>query len=395
MENRIHRLRIGIAWFTLFVVGTDLFVVSPLLPDLSRQFLIGSGMAGWVVSVFSMMYALGAPFFGEISDRVGKRKTIFIGLLGFAAGNALTSLATSFPLLLGGRVLTGLSAAAITPSVYAVTGDVAARERRGASLAIVTSGLLTALWAGAPIGTLINQSAGWRTVFAGLAASSLALAAFNRRVWPESKPAGSPVAKGAARGELQSVLFDVSVTAFWGAAVYGWYTYLGTGLRLYDHFSPGLVAVALVFYGVGATSGSLSGGRLADHWGAARVSTASLAGLAILLGMAALLFKTRAGLFPLLLLWAFVGYAFFPAFQSRLAERFSERRGMAMAWNNTALYAGITIGSLMGGWVITQWPFRALPLTSAGVALAGALLSLIRTRRTAATRLLSPAKTAE
>lgn len=264
---------------------------------------------------------------------------ILIGLLCFTLGNAFTSLAPSFPLLVVSRVLAGFSAAAVTPSIYAITGDVAPAQRRGGLLAVVGNGLLMALWAGAPIGTLVSQVAGWRVVFAGLAVISLALVIFNQRVWPESKPLESTIAKSTAHGELKSVLADVSVMVFWGTAVYGIYTYLGTGLRLYAHFSPGLVAIALIVYGIGATTGSLSGGRLADRWGSSRVSTVSLIALAILLGVAALLFKTKVWLFPIFLLWAFAGYAFFPAFQSSLAQRFSEMRGMAMAWNNTALYA--------------------------------------------------------
>ncbi len=47
------------------------------------------------------------------------------------------------------------------------------------------------------------------------------------------------------------------------------------------------------------------------------------------------------------------GYAFFPAFQLRLARRFPDKRAFAMAWNNTALNTGITLGSLLGGRVMT------------------------------------------
>lgn len=372
-----------VGWLTLFIIGTDLFVVSPLLPLISQRFSITPSTAGWMVAAFSIMYAIGAPWLGSIADRIGKRKMIVIGLLGFTVGNALTSLAISFPLLVASRMVAGLSAAAVTPSIYAITGDVAPEERRGGWLAIVGSGLLMALWAGAPVGTLVSQVAGWKVVFMGLAILSLGLGILNQRVWTEHKPMHSVALKNTtqSRGSLGAILTDVSVMTLWGISVYGLYTYLGTGLRLDDHFSSALIATALIIYGIGATIGSLSGGRFADRWGASRLSTISLVGLAILLGAAALLFKSRLWLFPLFLLWAFAGYAFFPAFQSGLAHKYDKRRGLVMAWNNTALYVGITLGSLLGGWVIAKWDFGVLPLICAAIALLGSLVNFIRTDR--------------
>lgn len=371
-----------VGWLTLFIIGTDLFVVSPLLPLISQRFSIAPSTAGWMVAAFSITYAIGAPWLGSIADRIGKRRMIVIGLLGFSIGNALTGLASSFSLLVASRVVTGLSAAAVTPSIYAITGDVAPAERRGGWLAIVGSGLLIALWAGTPIGTLVSQFAGWKVVFLGLAIVSLSLGFLNQKVWRENDKTLHSVAHKnitQSRQSVCTVLIDVSVMTIWGIAVYGVYAYLGTILRLDDHFAPALVAIALLVYGIGATTGSLSGGRFTDRWGASRVSTLSLVGLAILLGVASLLFKSGLWLFPLFLLWAFAGYAFFPAFQSRLAQKYDKNRGMAMAWNNTALYVGITLGSLLGGWIITTWDVRVLPLICGAIALLGSLVNFIRT----------------
>jgi len=348
-------------------------------------------MAGSSLSI--IMYAIGAPGLGSLSDRLGKRKLIVIGLLGFTAGNALTSLASSFPILVASRILAGLSAAAITPSIYAITGDVASLEQRGRWLAVVGSGLLMALWAGAPIGTYTSQLAGWQTVFGGLAVISLVLTVLNQQVWPMNQPVQSKASGGPTRNSLRTVLTDVSVTTFWGAAVYGLYTYLGTGLTVDDHLPTDLVAAALIVYGIGATIGSLYGGRLADRWGASRVAIMSLIGMGILLALIALSFHARIWLFPLLFLWPFVGYAFFPAYQSRLAKEFSDRRGRAMAWNNTALYVGITLGALIGGWAIAKWSFGTLPFILSGISLLGGALTFIRATRISAEHVLSPSHT--
>lgn len=274
-------------------------------------------------------------------------------------------------------MIAGVGAAAVTPAIYAITGDVAPPVQRGRWLAVVGSGLLMALWAGAPIGTIVSRWVGWPGIFGGLAALSLGLMAANHRVWPQRQAMAATHRPRVDRGVMRAVFSEVSVTMAWGMAVYGVYTYLGTGLRVTDRASTALVALALVVYGIGATSGSLAGGRLADRWGAGRVASMSLIGLGAILFVVAGVFHAHAWTISLFLLWAFTGYAYFPAFQARLAQRFPDRRGMVMAWNNTALYLGITAGSALGGWVMDHWDFEVLVMMCGVVAVSGGVWSTI------------------
>ncbi|MEC1669486.1 MFS transporter [Bacillus mojavensis] len=101
-------------------MGTDLFVVSPLLPFISQAYKISSATAGWMVTVFAITYAISAPFFGWLSDKKGRRSFITLGLLLFAASNILTACAPSFLWLIVSRILAGFSVASITPLIYAI-----------------------------------------------------------------------------------------------------------------------------------------------------------------------------------------------------------------------------------------------------------------------------------
>ena len=370
------RIRLAVGWVTLFIIGTDLFVVSPLLPTLARRFAITPSTAGWMVTAFSVMYAVCAPCWAAHADAKGKRPIIVLGLVGFSLGNALTSVAPTFPILLAGRVLSGFSTAAVVPALYAITGDSAPSAKRGRSLSVVGSGLLMSLWAGAPLGALVAQWAGWQSVFIGLSIASAGLALANWRVWPSGRLA-PPIDQSTPsdRMRLVPLLADVVFTGVWALAVYGFYTYLGTGLRRVDHATTLSVAVALAAYGVGATAGSLSGGRLADRFGSRRLATGGLYGLGMVLLLVGAIFSVKVLLYPSLMLLAFVAYAFFPAFQSYLAERYVARRAMAMAWNNASLYTGIALGAVLGGWVIHHWPFPVLPIICGGIALMGGVLN--------------------
>lgn len=363
-------------WLTLFIIGTDLFVISPLLPFIAKEYEITPAAAGWIVTVFSLIYAISAPFLGWLSDHKGRRLFIVFGLLSFCLSNFLTAISSTFTMLIISRIFAGLSVASITPLVYAIISDIALPERRGTWLSVVVSGHLMALWAGAPIGTLLEQFLGWRSVFISLAAIAFFLSILNFKVWASTSKAH--LAEKLTKGHPIKIIFAVSATTFWAIAMYALYVFLGTGLVLYNHFSSGELTTSITAYGMGAVIGSLSSGRVTDKIGARMVSifsTAMLMGILVLLGI---FFSSETLVYFLLFLWALVGYTSFTSYQARLAENFPETRGMALALNNTALYIGITLGSILGSFVISKFGFYILPFICSGIALISSLICSIR-----------------
>ena len=165
----------------------------------------------------------------------------------------------------------------------------------------------------------------------------------------------------------------VSTTTLWAFAVYGVYTYLGVELRQHAHFGSGLVAVGLAIYGAGALAGNLAGGSFADSRGAQTVVLSSLVALAIVLIMLGALSSLHLVLLVGLGLFSFCAYPCFSAHQKRLVTRFGSQPGALLAWNNTAMYLGILMGSAVGGRILASAGFPALTAAAVAVALAAAL----------------------
>lgn len=364
-------------WLTLFAVGTDLFVVSPLLPTIGRTFSVPEGEVGWMVTSFAIMYVIGGPLLGALADRVGRRRVLVTALVVFALANGCTALASQYWELLSARGLVGLAASGITPSVYGIVGGMAPRAKRAMWLSIVTSGLLLALSTGAPLGAIISSALSWRWVFACLALASAALAVGDAALMGEETNAthadtnerngDSPTVRARVRA--------VSVTGLWALAVYGVYTFIGTGLRRSEHFGSGVVVLALVVYGVGAVSGNLGGGWLADRFGGRRVTAGALLALAAVeVGLGAAVGE-RVGALAGLLCLALVAYPYFSAQQKRLVDTYGRNAAALLAWNNTAMYAGILAASAVGGQILADAGFRVLIFVAAAAALVGALLT--------------------
>ncbi len=367
------RISLSVGWITLFLMGTDLFVVSPLLPFISEEYNVSPETTGWMVTVFAMTYAFSAPVFGWLSDKKGRRTFIMFGLLLFAISNALTAFASSFLWLIVSRILAGLSVASITPLIYAIIGDIAPPNRRGTWLSIVVSGHLTALWAGAPLGTLLEHFLGWRSVFVVMAIIGVILAVVNFKTWASIPK--SDLTKNVVEGNLLRILGSVSVTTIWAISMYALYVYLGAALYSENKFSSSEIALAVTFYGVGAVLGSLTSGQLTDKFGESKISKSTLIFLTLILICLGIFFSAGDWVYFFLFLWALVGYAGFTSYQARLAVEYPKERGIVMAWNNTALYIGITIGSMIGGYVISNWGYSLLPYVCSVAAMISFALS--------------------
>jgi predicted MFS family arabinose efflux permease len=371
MKSSVARL--GIAWCTLFVVGTDLFVISPLLPLIAGDFELSPAAAGLSVTAFAVTYMICAPLLGQIADRVGRRPMLSWCLVGFAVANLLTAAAPSLAWLLAARVVAGAMTAGVSPSVYALVSESAPPLRRASWMAMAVSGLLCSLSFGAPLGALIGASFGWAKVFDLLAGLSLVLVLANRRIWQGEGATAAPAA-GARQATPGLVAQRLLPTVIWATALYGMYTYLGAWLTKLG-FSTEQIAQVIACYGIGAIIGTLGGGRVADRIGARAATAASLVGLVAAFLLLPLLLRPGILIGLGFGLASAVAQVFFPAQQLGLVSDFPSRRATVLAWNNSSLFLGIALGSLIGGQLVAHGSFETSLLICAAIAFAGSLIN--------------------
>jgi predicted MFS family arabinose efflux permease len=358
-----------IGWLTMFVIGSDLFVISPLLPLIAADYAISPALAGLSVTVFSTSYMLSAPILGHMADRHGRARVMTYCLFAFAVSNIFTMAAGNLTILLAARFFAGAAAAGVSPSIYALVSASAPSDRRATWMSVVVSGLLISLSFGAPMGALIGNSVSWRIVFAGISTLSILLVWANSRVWSDACAVATSTT-GPGRFEIFAVIPRLAPTVVWSTALYGMYTYLGDGLSSFG-YSTNDIAETIVFYGSGAIAGVLIGGRMTDRLGAGLTRAIGLGGLCCCFLL--LRFSLDAGVFVDCAFGALslMAQLFFPAQQFALAQRFPANRASILAWNNSALFLGISLGSLVGGQAISVGGFDSNLMISAVIALVG------------------------
>ncbi|QTE02787.1 MFS transporter [Streptomyces cyanogenus] len=369
-----------LAWLTQFLVGTDLFVVAPLLPHIAASFAVSVAGTGLLVTAFSVAYVVASPFAGWISDRWDRAWVLVVALVLFSAANVGTALAPGFGVLLVARVVAGLAAAGTGPTVYALVSTRARPQVRAQVLAVVGSGLLTALWVGAPAGSLLGRYVGWRAAFVILAAGTFLLAFPHAFVWrARPAPAAAAAPERSRRPGTGVAVFAVAVTTLWAFSVYSLYTFLA--LALHSGGRATTVPWLLVAYGIGAVVGGQVGGRCADRADPVRVTRSALALTAALEAVVALVFPLTGALAAALALFALAAYAFFPAQQRHLVDMFPERATALLSWNNSALFVGLSLAGAVGGQIVHVLGYPALLYIGAAVAVPACLVARGRPAR--------------
>ncbi|WP_343950641.1 MFS transporter [Nonomuraea longicatena] len=358
--------------FTAFAFATDDYVIAGVLPAIAADTGVSEAAAGQLVTVFSLAFAIGAPFASVTTATWSRRRLLTGALLLFVAANWAAALTDSYALLMALRVVAALAAAAVVPAAYAIATALAPEGRAGRYLALVMGGLTGSLAFGVPLGTWVGGAFGWQATFVlGGALGLIALIAI--RVTLPDPPAAPamPIRERIAPLARARVLLGLLgiVAIVMGSMML--LTYLAPFLR--DLAGVGATALGWVFVlaGVAGLVGGQLGGRAADGWGADRALLAGVAGFTAVMALFTGLWWLRPmpllALLPLLALWAAVSWWIPPPAQTRLLALAGSAGPQALALNSSAVYVGVSLGGAAGGLLLEAAGPGVLPAGSAVV----------------------------
>src|ERR1700712_2100241 len=128
---RTPTLRLLVLALAMFVVGTNAFVIAGLLPDIAQNLGATPTEVSYSITSYSLVVAVAAPIISVLLPRVPRAVLMAAGLAVFAIGGALAVSATSLPLFLIGRTLSGIGGAALVPTATAAAASLARPEQRG------------------------------------------------------------------------------------------------------------------------------------------------------------------------------------------------------------------------------------------------------------------------
>lgn len=337
-----------------FAVGTDAFIVAAFLPSMAAGLGVTTAMAGQSMTVFAVAYALLAPVIATFTATVPRRRLLIAALLLLGLANIGSALAPSFAILIVTRIVAAAAAAAYTPNAGAAAAQLVGPEQRGRALAIVIGGLSASTALGVPLGHVASTFLDWRASLALVGA--VAIAAMIGVAWRMPHLSGAmPLSLGRRLALLKQprVMIVLPLTVLGMMACYVPFAFALPVLEAL--FIPaGLATAMLLCYGVGAIAGNYASGLLSDRAspflvliGAYLLLTASYGAL-----LSLSLFETASHVVLVGLLifgWGAASWSQTPPQQLRLIAAAPDQAPVVIALNSSAIYAGVGLGSAIGG----------------------------------------------
>jgi EmrB/QacA subfamily drug resistance transporter len=141
-------------------------MIAVALPAITVELGAGAAATSWLVTAYLISMASLQPVAGRLGDRLGRRRLILGGLIGFGIASLGATVAPNLPLLIACRVAQAVSGAVVLPNGDALLREVIPDERRASRFGMIGSAIGLAAALGPVVGGLLVSTAGWRAMFA-------------------------------------------------------------------------------------------------------------------------------------------------------------------------------------------------------------------------------------
>ena len=147
---------IFVLFVTIFIDLLGFGLVIPILPIFSRQIGATDTEIGLIAAVYSLMNFVFAPFWGTLSDRIGRRPVILVSILVTAASYIIFAYSTTLFILFAARILGGIGSANIS-AAQAYISDVTAPEGRAKAMGLIGAAFGLGFIFGPPLGGYLKS----------------------------------------------------------------------------------------------------------------------------------------------------------------------------------------------------------------------------------------------
>jgi MFS transporter, FSR family, fosmidomycin resistance protein len=383
-------------------------VIPPIIPLLVSDLGITYGQAGFLLTIFFVMYSIFQLPAGILADRIGKIRIMIVGLIGMSGAIFFASVADGYGMLLVAQTLAGIGGSTFHPTGMSIISDVETHKTEGKAMGVFGfGGALGTMSSPLVVGGLAAV-AGWRIALLGAALLGILVTLLSVPFLIASTSDGDSTLRTdggrslPARGLLQPLkeLIDVPITR--GIVLLFFITLiLSLQHRAIQTFTTSYIAAEtgtstsvgnLAFFTllVGGSLASLWAGDLADRFNRELLGAGAAIATAVLVSATLLVTRLFSGipvkvLIAILALWfAIIGvmmYASYPVKNALVSEQAdTASSGSLFGVIQTASAAGSASGPAIFGVLATEWGVvTAFPaIAGVSVVLAGLFLLLRR-----------------
>ena len=360
--------------FATFIFNTSEFIPIGLLTDIAADFHMTEAHAGMLISVYAWVVMLLSLPLMLLASKMELRKLLLVITSFFVLFQALSSLSSSYGMLMASRIGVACTHAIFWSIVSPVAVSVVPDNHRPLALSMVITGSSIAMILGLPLGRFIGLQIGWRMTFLCIAGFSLFTLVYLFCTLPKVPAHGGFSVRRMPEILRNRTLMSIfTLTFLFATAYYTGYSYIEPFLLQVARMSEGLITVTLMLFGGAGILGSVAFSRFYPR-NPSRFITCALSGM--LLSLLLLYPSTHA--IPLIIclcaFWGMSATSYNVSFQSEIINHTTaDATPIAMSISSGIFNLGIATGTLIGGGICTHLSIAYIGFVGAAIALAALL----------------------
>ncbi|MGZ9587171.1 MFS transporter [Paenibacillus marinisediminis] len=381
--RQLTRTQITGLVLVISILFVDMLLYSlfiPVVPYFTETYQMSSTMVGILFGSYAAGLFLTTPLFGRVTDKIGRRKTIVLGLLFMVGATLFFVFSTNTITLVIARLLQGVAAAASWTAALALLADLFPGPLRGTVMGIAMTGISSGSLLGAPIGGWLFEIGNHHTPFWFAAAITAVILILTLLFLREPARAAAEDNEGGSTLSLlryRPILYTALVILLAETSLAMMEPLLPNYMTEKFQMSP--ITLGLLFGAVTLAYGLIApvAGTLASRFNPYYIMLFGLGGIAIMLPMLTLVGSIPMAFVAACLVGASIGFTLSPTLPTLGAIVDKEAGGgygVAYALFNMTHAIGMMMGPLLGG-ILTDTLSVSGALTGTSIVLLSCTLS--------------------
>jgi len=188
---------LGLLGITVVVVIMNTMMFNLALPDVAEAFQLSASSTSWIVTGYSIVFAISSITYSRLADFVPIRRLFIIGIMSLSLAAIAGIFSNSFLMLISARIVQASGAGAIPALALVLISRYIPLERRGKAMALVMSSVSLGLGLGPVVGGAVVEYLGWHILFVLTAVTILLVPLYMAYIPREEMKKGSFDALGA------------------------------------------------------------------------------------------------------------------------------------------------------------------------------------------------------
>lgn len=157
MAEKSNKSALYILMFNMFIAMSGVGLVIPVMPKYLETFGVAGQALGFIIAAFALAQFIFSPIAGDLSDKLGRKRLIIIGLVIFSVSQLAFGLATHEWMLYVSRAVSGVGAAFLIPPTMAFVADITTVEERGRGMGLLGASMSLGFMIGPALGGFLAK----------------------------------------------------------------------------------------------------------------------------------------------------------------------------------------------------------------------------------------------